>query len=196
MSQQFGCDNQTDVFLIDQQGTLQVLWVNGAGAWGGPKAISNGGVAFSGAPVVASQQFGANNQTNVFFFDHNGQLNIFWVQNAGAWNGPVLVGIRPHDLHIKGEAASDGPTFQVIVDISEHTGTEIFATVEIGEAKLIARLPRSPMPQPGQRIDVAFNKERLHLFDVTSKESLLERDATREHVSVGSPEPVAEVQSS
>jgi hypothetical protein len=92
VSQQFGCDNQTDVFLIDQQGTLQVLWVNGAGAWGGPKAISNGGVAFSGAPVVASQQFGANNQTNVFFFDHNGQLNIFWVQNAGAWNGPVLVG--------------------------------------------------------------------------------------------------------
>ena len=108
----------------------------------------------------------------------------------------MLVGIRPHDLHIKGEAPSDGPTFQVIVDICEHTGTEIFATVEIGEAKLIARLPRSPMPQPGQSIDVAFNKERLHLFDVTSKESLLERDATREHVPSASPEPVAEVQSS
>jgi ABC-type sugar transport system ATPase subunit len=116
--------------------------------------------------------------------------------SATAANGPVLVGIRPHDLHIKGEAPSDGPTFQVIVDICEHTGTEIFATVEIGEAKLIARLPRSPMPQPGQRIDVAFNKERLHLFDVTSKESLLERAATREHVSVGSSEPVPEVQSS
>ncbi len=115
---------------------------------------------------------------------------------AVATNGPVLVGIRPHDLHIKGEAPSDGPTFQVIVDICEHTGTEIFATVEVGEAKLIARLPRSPMPQPGQSIDVAFNKERLHLFDVTSQASLLERDATREHVSVGSPEPVAEVQSS
>jgi multiple sugar transport system ATP-binding protein len=116
--------------------------------------------------------------------------------SATAANGPVLVGIRPHDLHIKGEAPSDGPAFQVIVDICEHTGTEIFATVEIGEAKLIARLPRSPMPQPGQSIDVAFNQERLHLFDVTSKESLLERDATREHVSVGSPEPVVEVPSS
>jgi multiple sugar transport system ATP-binding protein len=115
---------------------------------------------------------------------------------ATVTNGPVLVGIRPHDLHVKGEAPSDGPTFQVIVDISEHTGTEIFATVEIGEVKLIARLPRTPMPQPGQKIDVAFNKERLHLFDVTSKESLLTRDATREHVSVGSPEPVAEVPSS
>src|SRR5580693_2031469 len=115
---------------------------------------------------------------------------------ATVTNGPVLVGIRPHDLHVKGEAPSDGPTFQVIVDISEHTGTEIFATVEIGEVKLIARLPRTPMPQPGQKIDVAFNKERLHLFDVTSKESLLTRDAAREHVSVGSPEPVAEVPSS
>ncbi len=113
-----------------------------------------------------------------------------------ATSGPVLVGIRPHDLHIKGEAPSDGPTVQVIVDILEHTGTEIFATVEIGETKLIARLPRSPMPQPGQGIDVAFNKERLHLFDVTSKETLLARDASREHISVGSSEPAVEAQSS
>jgi multiple sugar transport system ATP-binding protein len=111
-------------------------------------------------------------------------------------NGPVLVGIRPHDLHVRGEAPSDGPAFNVIIDICEHTGTEIFATVEIGETKLIARLPRSPMPQPGDTIEVAFNQERLHFFDVTSKESLLERDATREHISVGSAEPVAEVQSS
>jgi len=48
----------------------------------------------------------------------------------------------------------------------------------------------------GQTIEVAFNKERLHLFDVTSNESWIVRQAQREHVSVGSPEPVGDAQSS
>jgi multiple sugar transport system ATP-binding protein len=116
--------------------------------------------------------------------------------SATATNGPVLVGIRPHDLHLNGEAPSDGPAVQVLIDICEHTGTEIFATVELGETKLIARLPRSPMPQAGQAVEVAFNKERLHLFDTTTRESLIERQAKREHISVGSPEAVLDAQSS
>jgi multiple sugar transport system ATP-binding protein len=116
--------------------------------------------------------------------------------SATATNGPVLVGIRPHDLHLNGEAPSDGPAVQVLIDICEHTGTEIFATVELGDTKLIARLPRSPMPQAGQAVEVAFNKERLHLFDTTTRESLIERQAKREHVSVGSPEAVLDAQSS
>jgi multiple sugar transport system ATP-binding protein len=115
--------------------------------------------------------------------------------SSSAVNGPVLVGIRPHDLHMKGEAPSDGPSVQVIIDICEHTGTEIFATVELGDTKLIARLPRSPMPQPGQSIEVAFNKERLHLFDVTSHESLLVREGQREHITVGSVESAADASS-
>jgi multiple sugar transport system ATP-binding protein len=116
--------------------------------------------------------------------------------SASATSGPVLVGIRPHDLHVKGEYVTDSPAVSVTVDICEHTGTEIFATVERDEVKLIARLPRTPMPQAGQSIEVAFNKERLHLFDVTSRESLLVREATREHISVGSSEPVGDAPSS
>jgi multiple sugar transport system ATP-binding protein len=111
-------------------------------------------------------------------------------------NGPVLVGIRPHDLHLKGEAQSDGPAVQAVIDICEHTGTEIFATVELGEAKLIARLPRSPMPQPGQTIEIAFNRERLHLFDATTRESLIERQTRREHISVGTTTAVVDAKSS
>jgi multiple sugar transport system ATP-binding protein len=111
-----------------------------------------------------------------------------------ATNGPVLVGIRPHDLHIKGESPNEGPVMPVIIDICEHTGTEIFATVETGGMKLIARLPRSPTPQAGESLEVAFNRDRLHLFDVTSHESLLQREAQREHIAVASSEPVEEVE--
>jgi multiple sugar transport system ATP-binding protein len=101
-----------------------------------------------------------------------------------ASNGPVLIGIRPHDLQLAGETSTDGPKIKVVVDISEHTGTEIFATVELGEQRLIARLPRSPVPLAGQSLELTFNKDRLHLFDVTSRLSLMVRQPEREHVTV------------
>jgi hypothetical protein len=90
--QQFGCNNQTDVFLVDKSGRLVVFWVQGAGAWNGPVAISAPGFALPTAGVAASQQFGCNNQTDVFVVDNDGRLNVFWVEGAGAWNGPVPIG--------------------------------------------------------------------------------------------------------
>jgi multiple sugar transport system ATP-binding protein len=109
-----------------------------------------------------------------------------------ATNGPVLIGIRPHDLHLAGESSADGPKIKVVVDICEHTGTEIFATVELGEQHLIARLPRSPVPLAGQSLELTFNKDRLHLFDVTSRQSLMIRQPEREHVTVITESPSAQ----
>jgi hypothetical protein len=87
-SQQFGL-TQTDVFLVDKNGQLNVFWVDGFGAWNGPEKIGPAGIANPGCAVAASQQFGLS-QTDVFLVDKNGRLNIFWVDNAGAWNGPQL----------------------------------------------------------------------------------------------------------
>lgn len=89
-SQQFGA-NQTDVFVVDETGQLNVFWVVGEGAWNGPVKIGPAGVASAGSFVAASQQFGAN-QTDVFLLDKNGQLNVFWVVGEGAWNGPLKIG--------------------------------------------------------------------------------------------------------
>jgi hypothetical protein len=89
-SRQFGL-TQTDVFLVDQNGQLNVFWVDGFGGWNGPEKIGPAGVASPGCPLAASQQFGGN-QTDVFLVDKNGQLNVFWVDNAGAWNGPEKIG--------------------------------------------------------------------------------------------------------
>ncbi len=103
-------------------------------------------------------------------------------------NGPVLVGVRPHDLHLSGESRSESPAIGGVVDICEHTGTEVFATVDLDSAKVIARLPRSPIPQSGQRLQLAFNRDRVHLFDVDARTSLLRRTAEREKISVGPSE--------
>ena len=89
-SQQFGL-SQTDVFVVDKSGQLNVFWVDKAGAWNGPEKIGPAGVASAGCMLAASQQFGLN-QTDVFLMDKNGELNIFWVDNAGAWNGPLVRG--------------------------------------------------------------------------------------------------------
>jgi hypothetical protein len=89
-SQQFGLI-QTDVFLVDEAGQLNVFWVDGFGAWNGPEKIGPAGLANPGCALAASQQFGGN-QTDVFLIDKNGQLNVFWVDNAGAWNGPEKIG--------------------------------------------------------------------------------------------------------
>ena len=99
-------------------------------------------------------------------------------------SGSLLVGIRPHDLHLAGELGAESEKVSGLIDICEHTGTELFATVDVLDTKVIARLPRSPMRQHGQRVDLAFNADRVLLFDETSRESLLRRDVEREKVSV------------
>lgn len=105
--------------------------------------------------------------------------------DASATAGPVLVGIRPHDLHLDGEPGSKSPKIQAVIDICEHTGTEVFATVcAPADTKIIARLPRSPLPTNGQRVDLVFDPDRVLLFDETTRKSLLGRDSQREKVSV------------
>jgi hypothetical protein len=90
VSQQFGI-NQTDLFVVDTTGRLNVFWSDGTGAWNGPEAISQAGFAHPGAKLAVSQQIGAD-QTDVFVIDTNGQLNVFWVDGGGPWNGPDTIG--------------------------------------------------------------------------------------------------------
>jgi multiple sugar transport system ATP-binding protein len=104
--------------------------------------------------------------------------------DATSTSGPVLVGIRPHDLHLAGESGTDSSKIAGTIDITEHTGTEVFATVDVQDLKVIARLPRTPMPQHGQRVDLVFDTDRVLLFDESTRKSLLRRDSEREKVSV------------
>ena len=90
VSRQFGAD-QTDVFLVDKNGQLNVFWVGGLGPWNGPEKLGPAGLANPGSFLAVSRQFGAD-QTDVFLVDKNGQLSIFWVGGLGPWNGPQKLG--------------------------------------------------------------------------------------------------------
>ena len=100
-SPQFGL-NQTDVFSVASNGAVQVRWVQGAGNWNGPLAISPPGLAPPGAHLAVSNQFGLPNQTDVFVVDNNGASDVLWVQGAGNWNGPL--GLTPTGLATKGSS--------------------------------------------------------------------------------------------
>jgi hypothetical protein len=88
-TQQFGALNQTDVALFDSNGLLNVFFVQNNGGWQGPVQISPTGFAPPGAPLGASQQFGADNQTDLFTINNAGQVGVFFVQSGNPWGGPV-----------------------------------------------------------------------------------------------------------
>jgi hypothetical protein len=90
-SQQFGLLGQTDVFVVDRQGRLCVIWLDVDHRPQGPLAITPPGAVPLGASLAVSQQIGLN-QTDVFFVDANGQVNVCWVDNGGQWQGPAPLG--------------------------------------------------------------------------------------------------------
>jgi hypothetical protein len=148
-SNQFGISDQTDVFVVDNNGVLNVAWVVGGGAWNGPVGISPPGLFPPGAAVTASNQFGIPNQTDVFVVDNNGVLNVAWVVGGGAWNGPVpivnpaitLLAIEDNGRFIEVNGIKFTPDqtvtldylFKLQSDVNTSTfGTETLTSDEIG----------------------------------------------------------------
>jgi multiple sugar transport system ATP-binding protein len=93
--------------------------------------------------------------------------------------GDVLVGIRPEDLLWKAAAAGRSHTCAGEVDFVEPMGHEAFVTVRVGDESLVARFP--PRSGIGVRdsVELALDPERIHLFDVDTKVSVLAPSARR-----------------
>ena len=87
-----GVDNQTDVFLFDQNLNLNMFWAVGAGDWNGPKRIGPASLVGGGFALAASPHVGVDNRTDVFLVDQKGQLYVLWALGAGNWNGPEPIG--------------------------------------------------------------------------------------------------------
>jgi uncharacterized membrane protein YccF (DUF307 family) len=57
-------------------------------AWQGPVGLTLPNTAAPGAPVALHHQIGPH-QLDAVFVDRNGAVNVMWVVDAGAWQGPV-----------------------------------------------------------------------------------------------------------
>jgi multiple sugar transport system ATP-binding protein len=87
-------------------------------------------------------------------------------------SGPVYVGIRPEDVVWRG-AAAQGHVFSAEVDLVEPMGHEVYVRVRAGEAELVTRFPPRSGVRSHDRVELALDPVRVHLFDTTTQLSLL-----------------------
>jgi hypothetical protein len=128
VSQRFGIPNQTDVFVVDTNGQLNVFSADAAGHWRGPQPIGPAGLAPTGAALTVSQRFGATNQTDVYLVDTKGQVNVFSVDGAGPWNGPETVGAAGF--------AHSGAALSVLQDPVTRSQTDVFLIDKNGQLNM------------------------------------------------------------
>ena len=79
--------NQIDLFFVDKQGRINVMWVVGTGPWQGPVPLTAPGYANPWTELATERQTG--NQIDLFFVDNQGRVNVMWVVGTGPWQGPV-----------------------------------------------------------------------------------------------------------
>ena len=91
-----------------------------------------------------------------------------------AHNGKkVYMGIRPEDLHIKGgdtTIPAEGHSVDATVEVVEPLGAEtvVIASVD-GDQNLVARLEPHVNPDPGDKITLIADPEKVQAFDLDSE---------------------------
>ena len=83
---------QLDAVFVDRNGSVNVMWVVDGGTWQGPVGLTPPNTAPPGAPVALENQIGPQ-QFDAVFVGRNGAVNVMWVVDAGAWQGPA--GLTP-----------------------------------------------------------------------------------------------------
>jgi len=93
---------------------------------------------------------------------------------AGYIGRPIIVGIRPEDIHADESfiVKNPGNVFSAEVDISEPMGSEIYLYLEYGDYKLTARVPPGVAYKPGDKVRVAMDTARMHLFDPVTEQAV------------------------
>ena len=95
--------------------------------------------------------------------------------HQGAANGQqVDVGIRPTDMHLRAEQVPHANVAQLVVDLvdTELLGANMLLNCQLGKQSLQAEIPTEPLANKGSQIDLFLDLEALHVFDLTSGNSL------------------------
>jgi len=77
------------------------------------------------------------------------------------------MGIRPENIH-EDEAhisAMSDSLVDVEIDLTEMMGAETYIYMKVGEKPFTSRINRRTTAQAGDKIKVAFDSNKIHLFD-------------------------------
>lgn len=92
---------------------------------------------------------------------------------SGYIDRPIVFGIRAEDVSDPiGGGVDPALVAEVRVDVSEPMGSETYLYLDTGATSFVARVRPSDRFEVNQRIKVAFNVERAHLFDPATELAL------------------------
>ncbi len=80
----------------------------------------------------------------------------------------LTFGVRPEDVHVPGSpgyAPREDNSVEAQVELVEPMGSENLLHASYGPARLVSRVPTKVRPEPGEKIPLAFNMAKVHLFD-------------------------------
>ena len=97
------------------------------------------------------------------------------ILDAQDYNGKeVIFGIRPEDIHAEQIALNtfSTPTVKPTIVVSELTGAETILYLDIAGTEIIAVVDARDYHAPGREIDIAFNMNRAHFFDIETDNAI------------------------
>lgn len=80
---------------------------------------------------------------------------------------PVILGVRPEDLHTEGVFLEMSPQsiIDTTIELSELMGAEVYLYATCGENKLTVRAPGRTQVSIGDKLKMAIDTNKMHLFD-------------------------------
>lgn len=89
------------------------------------------------------------------------------LENGGLIGKEVVLGIRPEDLHDEPGFIADSPNSVVEVEIRvyELLGAEVFLYFDLGDAACTARVSPQTTARTGDKIRLALDLAKIHVFD-------------------------------
>jgi hypothetical protein len=148
-SQQFGLmPPQTDVFLVDVSGTLNVFFRSSTTSSWKAQTISEPRFTAPGAMLATSPQVLEDatgpTRTNVFLIDNTGALSVFFVDRGGGWlNAPI----SPPNVALPGGAVAASPRFPASGDAQ---WVDAFFVDQQGLLNVYSRSVSQPFRSPWQ----------------------------------------------
>ncbi|QAA23150.1 ABC transporter ATP-binding protein [Sporolactobacillus terrae] len=101
-----------------------------------------------------------------------GKLKV--LHNHGVQNQPIIMGIRPEDIHDEPVFLESNPdcVIHANVVIAELTGAEFMLHSKVGSHQFVARVNARTQYQPKEQVNLAIDANKTHFFDPGTEKSL------------------------
>jgi multiple sugar transport system ATP-binding protein len=84
----------------------------------------------------------------------------------------ATLGIRPEDIHVARPSDAPELCFDAEVEVVEQLGSEIVLDTRVGKAAFVASVEPTLRTRVHDRLKLAINPDRLHLFDAQSEAAI------------------------